>query len=129
MHVTNSALLLLVLASAVLAAVPDDYPSDDSSRFPHELTPVASRIYKAAVTTALDTPTTPPPPPTLLGAPGRLISPLVDLGAPREFARRVIAPTILQAEEEILMTTFIYNKESPTAQGIREALMQLDKRQ
>ena len=126
-----SAILILTSPHTIFAAnkALDQFTSDDLSRFPRPLSPMASLVYQKAMESALTFPTKTPTPPHLIGASGRLISHLVEFGNSKEFARRVITPVILQAQEEVLLTTFIYSKDSPTAVEIREALIELDRKQ
>ena len=105
---------------------PPQLPLTDSTRFPRRLSPLAAQVYSAVTSISLSHPKNSPVPATSIGTSGTITKQVAAYGETDTFIRELIRPAILEAQYEVFITTLIYDPDTLTGKGIRQAILDLD---
>jgi len=107
-----------------------DYPVVDPKRFPGKLSNLAKAIYRNVTESMIKEGAydNSPTPLDLIGTAGKMKELVYGHGNTDRFGRKVIIPAIVGAEEEVLITTFMFVKNTPTAEAVGEAIVELNKK-
>jgi len=115
----SSLLLLLALCASVAAAF-------GPNPFPRPISLKAAKVYGAALDSAKSSPAETGAPADKIGASGRFVTDIVGYGTKPTHCQEVFYPSFLKAKEEILITTFLFDRTSPCGKIAAKALTDLN---
>lgn len=122
-------LLLFLVIDAVIAqrAMPSTRAPVEKTRFIKPLSIKAKRIYQKVYVTALMSPSRSGIPAQLIGTSGKLKGQVAEYGDVPKHCEELFYPAMKKAKEEILITTFLYDRGSPCANITRKAIIELNR--
>lgn len=116
----------LQLFLLVALTTPTTSTTNEAYRFPKPLSKKVKKIYQKVFTTALLSPHRSGIPAELIGTSGKLGKQIAEYGSVATHCEKLFYPAMKEAKEEILFTTYLYDRNSPCADLIKKALIELN---